>query len=54
MLVQGRGDGRWGTDGGGRPGSARVMSHEASMNRSEVYEFNSSQYQSEMIGLSIL
>ena len=29
-------------DDGGRPGTARVMSHEASMNRSEVYEFNSS------------
>ena len=29
-------------DARGRPGTARVMSHEASMNRSEVYEFNSS------------
>ena len=49
MSVQGRGGGR-----GGHSGPARVMSHEATMNRSEVYDFNSSQYWSEMMGLLIL
>ena len=41
-------------DGGGRPGTARVMSHDATMNHSKVYNFNSSQYRSEMMGSSIL
>ena len=60
MGVDGRGrlrtveDGRDGGDPRGRPGTARVMSHDASKNRSEVYGFNSSQYRSEMMGLSIL
>ena len=41
-------------DCGGRPGTARVMFHDATMIRSEVYDFNSSQYPNEMIGLSIV
>ena len=47
------GGGRVG-DGGGCPGTVSVISHEATMNRSELYDLNSSQYRSEMIGLSIL
>ena len=39
----------------GRPlGTARVMFHDATMIRSEVYDFNSLQYPNEMIGLSTL
>ena len=41
-------------DCGGRPGTARVMFHDATMIGSEVYDLNSGQYPNEMIGLSIL
>ena len=41
-------------DDGGSPGTASVMSHEAAMNCSKVYDFNSSQYRSEMMSSSIL
>ena len=41
LRTAGDGEGPWGTPGG-PPGTARVISHEALMDRSEVYEFNSS------------
>jgi len=56
MLVQGRGNRRPGTVGdgqawvrtagacGGQPGTERVMSHDAIMIRSDIYEINCSQY----------
>ena len=47
------GGGRWGTVRDAR-GTARVISHEATINGSEAYDFNSSQYRSEMLGLLIL
>jgi len=48
MLAQSRGDGRRGTAGeqvgtagdcGGRPGTARVMSYKATINRSDSISF---------------
>ena len=36
-------------DYGGRPGTVRVMIHDARLIGSVVYEFNSSQYRKEMV-----
>ena len=38
-----------GKDGGGRPGTVRVMFHDARLIGSVVYDFNCSQYPNEMM-----
>ena len=48
VRTAGDGEGQRGT-----VGTARVMSHDATMIRLEVYDFNSSQYRRELMGLSI-